>query len=309
MKSLTLSSPAKLNLFLKIVNKRADGFHNIETIFERIDLCDRIKIASNNTGEIRIRCKHPHVPTGAKNLVYKVAKQLLEDFDLSYGVDISIEKNIPVAAGLAGGSSNAATVLMGLNQLWQLNLSKQKLLYYARQIGSDVAFFLYDCSFALGTERGDKIKKLPVKTKLWHVIVVPRIQMFSWKVYGELRLRPQAVEAAGGSGRPKRSSNRGGTNLLTKVNDNANILIHHLRMGHKNGLGTLLQNDLQESIVRICPKLLKLKQRLNSFDTKGVLISGSGPSVFGITETRIQALEIQSQLLKRFKQVFVARTV
>ena len=90
---------------------------------------------------------------------------------------------------MAGGSSNAATALLGLNQIWKLSLGKSQLLSYAKKIGCDVAFFLYDASWALGTERGDQIKKLNIKTKLWHILVIPHIKMYSWKVYGGLKSR------------------------------------------------------------------------------------------------------------------------
>src|SRR6185436_451831 len=158
MKSITLQSPAKLNLYLKIVNKRPDGFHNLTTLFERIDLADEITLTSEASGRIRVSCDHPQVPTGPKNLVYKAAALLKQDFGIKQGVHITICKNIPVAAGLAGGSSNAATVLQGLNKLWNLKLTKTRLAAYAARIGSDVAFFLYDCSWALGTGRGEVIE-------------------------------------------------------------------------------------------------------------------------------------------------------
>ena len=141
MRRIRLSSPAKLNLFLKVLNKRPDGFHNISTVFERIDLSDEILLKLNPSGGIRIDCVHPQVPGGPKNLVYQAAKLLRDDFRVKEGVDIYIKKNIPVAAGLGGGSGNAATVLKGLNELWELRLSRPQLLSYARRLGSDVAFF------------------------------------------------------------------------------------------------------------------------------------------------------------------------
>ncbi len=284
MNSLSLKSPAKINLFLKVVNKRKDGFHNIETLFERISLHDEITFKLNNLGKIKIYCNNPHVPTGRKNLVYKVYEALKKDFDIIKGVYIHINKNIPVAAGLAGGSSNAATALLGLNKLFDLKLTRSKLLDYARSLGSDIGFFLYDKSWAVGTGKGDVIKPVDIETKLWHVLVVPCVKVYSSEVYSSFKMQ------------------------LTKVNDNVNILIHNLKKKDINKVGLLLENDLEESIIRICPKLLKLKERLKLFDTKGVMISGSGPSVFGVTKSQKAAENIAAILSKRFTRVYVVST-
>jgi len=167
MNSLILRSPAKLNLFLKVLNKRSDGYHNIVTLFERINLCDEISIKLIKEDSINIKCNNPHVPLGKKNIVNKVEATLKEDFSIKTGVDIKISKNIPVAAGLGGGSSNAASVLLGLNKLWNLKLDQKRLMSYARSVGSDVGFFVSNSSWALGEDRGDNIKNLRLKAKLW----------------------------------------------------------------------------------------------------------------------------------------------
>ena len=311
MSRLVLSSPAKLNLFLKVQNKRLDGYHNIVTVFERIDLADEIDFFSSLSTNINIKCDHPDVPVGPKNLVYKAAQLLQRELGVKQGVRIKIKKCIPVAAGLAGGSSNAATALLGLNHIWKLNLSRTKLIAYARKIGSDVAFFLHDTSFCIGTERGDRIKTLNIKTKLWHILVVPRIKMYSWKVYGGLKFPNSAVKKHF-SGAVLRASQRkrgGCTNVLTKINDNANILIRNLKKDNVLEVGRLLANDLEVEILRLSPRLKRLKERLKSLNAKGVMISGSGPSVFGLTMTKREAEAIRSVLSKRFAQVFVVKTL
>ena len=284
MRRLSLQSPAKVNLYLKVIHKRKDGFHNIVTLFERINLFDKIFLTINLTGDIRIKCNHPDVPTNNKNLVYKVAELLKNDFRVKAGVDIKIDKRIPVAAGLAGGSSNAATVLSGLNQLWSLKLNRDQLLTYARKVGSDVAFFLYDTSWALGTERGDKITPLNIPAQLWHILVVPRVKMYSRKVYGAVKLQ------------------------LTSRNDNVNILIHHLRKNDIFDLSHLIENDLESVIIRQAPQLLRLKEKLESLNTQGVMISGSGPAVFGLLPGKNEGMKVKSVLQKQFNQVYVVRT-
>ena len=285
MNEIILQSPAKLNLYLKTISKRPDGLHNIVTLFERIDLFDDISFCLKKNDSIKIFCDHPHVPIGPKNLVYKAAKMLKEDLKIKQGVEVRINKRIPVAAGLAGGSSNGATALLGLNKLWNLGLSKQQLLPYARRLGSDVAFFLHKCSWGLGTSRGDEIENLKLKAKLWHILVVPRIKIYSRDVYSRHKLQ------------------------LTKRNDNVNILIRNLSNGNILGIGSLLSNDLEKDVIELCPKLLGLMQKLKSFDSIGVMVSGSGPSVFGVTATKKEAEEIAKVLSKRFSQVFVVRTL
>ena len=281
---LTLLSPAKVNLFLKVVNKRPDGFHNIETLFERIDLCDELRFKPNQSGRILISCKHPHVPVGPKNLVYQVAMKLKNDFEMSKGADIHIDKKIPVAAGLASGSSNAACALLGLNEIWGLNLSRKRLISYARQIGSDVAFFLADCSFGLGTQKGDKITRISLRKKMWHVLVVPRVKVYSRVVYEGLKLQ------------------------LTKKNDDVNILIRNLRKNNINDVYALLRNDLEAVVMRFCPQVLRLKERLKLFDSQGFMVSGSGPSVYGLMESEQQARLVAKKIAKVYSQVFVVRT-
>ena len=189
MHRLTVHSPAKLNLVLDVLGKRPDGFHELRTIFERISLADQITLTRNKSGKIHIRCAHPHVPKGPGNLVFKAAEMLSRDFSVSEGLDIDIIKNIPVAAGLAGGSSNAAAVLSGLNRLWQLGLKMPELAGYASRLGSDVAFFLYDTSYGLGTGRGELIKPLDIRTKLWHVLVTPRVKIYTKDVFTRLKLK------------------------------------------------------------------------------------------------------------------------
>ena len=285
MRRIILQSPSKLNLLLKVMSKRADGYHNLETIFERIDLADDIELSLNRDGIIRVFCDDPGVPTDSNNLVYKAAFLLKEEFALNEGVDIRIHKRIPVAAGLAGGSSNAATTLLGLNQLWKLDLSQRELINYAQKIGSDVPFFVHDCSWALGIGRGDQIKRLAIKTKLWHILVVPPIAMYSKKVFEALILK------------------------LTKPDDDVNILTRSLRWSDIDAISSSLRNDLETTIVKLCPNLLKVKEELRALNIKGLAFSGSGPCLFGLTRTQQEAENLRVVLKKQYTQVFVVRTL
>jgi 4-diphosphocytidyl-2-C-methyl-D-erythritol kinase len=290
MKSLTLNSYAKLNLILKVLGKRPDGFHELKTIFERIDLHDTITL-KKIPAKIRIRCNHSHVPLGPKNLVYKIAQKLQNDFGIQEGVEITIVKRIPVAAGLAGGSSNAATVLQGLNRLWDLKLSHLQLMKYACAVGSDVAFFLYDTSYALGEGRGERIKALSIKTKLWHVLVTPRLKVYTKDVFSRLNARPV-----------------GATLKLTKKRDDVNIWLPFLGKSNLYSISAGLSNDLEPAILSLQPHLGRLKEKLIDAGAVGVCFSGSGPSVFALAESQKHALSIQAKFDKRFAQVFVVST-
>ncbi len=289
MKSLTFNSYAKLNLALNVLGKRPDGYHQLRTVFERIDLHDTITLRKISEG-IRIHCNHPHVPLGPKNLVYKIAQKLQNDFGIKEGVEITIKKRIPVAAGLAGGSSNAATVLQGLNQLWNLNLPQKKLIEYADALGSDVTFFLYDAPYALGEGRGEKIKALPIKTRLWHLLVTPRLKVYTRDVFVSLALK------------------QGGNLKLTKKKDDVNILLPFLRGGNLYSIGSSLSNDLEPAILSLKPHLGRLKDKFIDAGAVGVCFSGSGPSVFALAESQKHALNLRAKFDKRFTQVFVVST-
>ncbi|MEI7997898.1 MAG: 4-(cytidine 5'-diphospho)-2-C-methyl-D-erythritol kinase [Candidatus Omnitrophota bacterium] len=282
MKSLTLKSFAKLNLVLDVLGKRPDGFHQLRTIFERISLHDTIILKKST--QIRVKCSHPHVPLGPKNLVYKIAHRLRDDFRIQEGVEIVIEKRIPVAAGLAGGSSNAATVLQGLNRFWNLKLTKKQLVNYASAVGSDVAFFLYDAPYALGEGRGEQISVLPIKTKLWHVLVTPRVKVYTKDVFLSLNLK------------------------LTKKKDDVNILLPFLRENNLYSIGSSLSNDLELAILSLKPHLGCLKRKLLDAGAVSSCFSGSGPSIYALAKSQKHAESIRAHFDKRFTQVFVVST-
>jgi 4-diphosphocytidyl-2-C-methyl-D-erythritol kinase len=285
MDRLKVISPAKLNLVLDCLRKRPDGFHELRTIFERISLCDQITLARHKTKKITLSCSHPHVPKAKSNLAVKAAMLLAQDFSISEGLDINIIKNIPVAAGLAGGSSNAAAVLMGLNRLWKLGLGTSQLAAYAGRLGSDVAFFLYNTSYALGTGRGELIQPLDIRTKLWHVLVTPRVKIYTKEVFARLKLK------------------------LTNKKDNVNILLPFLRKGDLAGLAGALSNDLEPVLLSLRPDFIDLKYKLLAASATGVCFSGSGPSVFACVASQKHALSLRAKFDKRYTQVFVVSTL
>ena len=284
MKPFTLPSYAKLNLALRVVGRRPDGFHQLVTLFERIDLHDDISFAPAKEGEFSLRCNDKRVPCDERNLIGKAARILLDGEKVNKGARIVIRKRIPVAAGLAGGSSNAAAALLGLNRLWNLKLSSEKLLSYARMIGSDVAFFLYDVPFAVGTGRGEMIKPLAMKVRLWHFLVVPKAPLLTKDVYGHF------------------------ARSFTKPGSDVNIMLRSLEKNDPAGVGAGLFNDLEAPILALKPHLGKLKDRVSRQDVLGVSFSGSGPSVFAVTASENEANKLKKIFSKTYKQVFVVRT-
>ena len=288
---MKLKSYAKVNLFLQVLNKRPDNFHNLFTIFERIDLCDEIVLKPRRDNLIRIICKNPAVPVDETNLCYYAADLLRKKFKLNKGVDIVIKKNIPVGAGLGGGSGNAATVLMGLNKLWKLNISKEKLKGLGAKIGSDVAFFIYETPFAQGLGRGEKILPLSAlkKTKLWHVLLVPKLHVSTALIYRKFDLYSK----------------------LTPQKQSAKMLILALKKTHFSQVSENLFNSLEAITIRLYPKVQRAKFELEKLGVNSILMSGSGSAVFGIVTSKKEALFLYRKLAKNksLGRVFIARTV
>ena len=276
---MVIQSYAKVNLFLKVLNKRPDNYHNIESLFERINLCDKITIKNRQDNLIKITCDHPGVPVNGSNLCFKAAKLLQDEFGIEKGLDIGISKRIPVGAGLGGGSSNAASVLTGLNKLWKLNLSKAKLVKLASNLGSDVAFFVYDAHFAVANGRGEKIRVLDKlnKVRLWHILIVPKIHVSTPLIYSKFD------QFSG----------------LTKTASNVKILTSILVRSHLISNPGLLFNSLEQVTLKLYPEVRRVKKTLKAFGLENVLMSGSGGAVFGIVSSGEKA----AALVKRIKRV------
>jgi 4-diphosphocytidyl-2-C-methyl-D-erythritol kinase len=285
---LTLRSPAKVNLYLQVLRKRPDQYHDIRTLFERIDLCDTITLSSRQDTEIRFKCPDPRVPKDESNLCIRTARLLQERCRVQKGVEITLDKRIPVGAGLGGGSSNAATVFLGLNRLWKLGLTKETLVRLAKQIGCDIPFFIYDTPFALGNGRGDKIRVLKglKRAKFWHLLVVPRIHVSTPLIY-------KAWDAW--------STKKYDMARLTNTQLNANILLSALK---KRGLALsckLFCNSLEPVTTKLYPEVGRAKESLSALGIETVLMSGSGPTVFGIVPSEAKALSLGRKLKKQYK--------
>ena len=306
-----MRSPAKLNLYLKVLSKRKDGYHQIQTLFERVDLCDRITLRPAPRG-IRLICDSKQIPAGAANLAYRAAKALKDRFRVEKGVVIRIEKNIPVASGLGGGSSNAATVLLGLNRLWRLRLSRTKLMRLGAQLGSDVPFFLLNTPFALGRGRGHLLEKVgPAPAKLWHVIVKPPFGISTKEAYGNLK-----KSAIGPQQRAKQAAELTPPGLDVRMTAHsifspaADPSVFRRKRAPRRSVADLLYNSLELALNKRLKAVSGIKKELIRTGAQGALLSGSGSAVFGIYASRQRALMARRDLSKKHGnwRVFVAST-
>ena len=254
---LKFKTPAKVNLGLHIHGKREDGFHELETIFQMVSLFDDVELELLSSG-IKLECDTPGIPTDDTNLVCKAALLLRKSYQVEgKGVSIRLKKKIPFGAGVGGGSGNAAGVLMGLNRLWDLNIDREKLFTLAAELGSDVPFFLTS-PCALGKGRGERLKVLESCSKFQVLMVVPGFPIATSWVYQNLRLK------------------------LTKRPNNISILRKNLSLSDITSLGSQLYNDLESVVIQKFPEVKVVKDELWAWGALGVLLSGSGSTVFGI---------------------------
>ena len=294
---MVLNSYAKLNLYLEVLSLRKDNYHNIKTLFERICLCDKIILKPRRDKSIKVSCNNPDVPCDNTNLCYCSAKLLQGKFNVECGADIRIIKRIPVGAGLGGGSSNAACVLLGLNKLWKLGLSRKKLIQLGKQIGADVPFFIYNIPFALGEDRGDKIRPLKglFGVRLWHILVVPKIKVSTPLIYrkwDEFLAKKSTVSE------------------LTMPRYDVKILLSGLRKNELAERGELIFNSLQSVTAKLYPEVRRVKDKLASLGANSILMSGSGPAVFGVFSSRKEAVNLGRKLQKENNswRIFITRT-
>lgn len=281
-----MRSYAKLNLFLKVLRLRADGYHELDTLFERISLFDTVRLIPRRDTAILLECDSSELPRDPSlNLAYLAARLLQDTFKVKAGVRIEISKRIPVGAGLAGGSSNAASVLVGLNRLWRLGLSRDALSRLGARLGSDVPFFIHDTSFACGRGRGERIRRLNSLSgrRLWHVLVVPKIRVLTPDIYK-------------GWDKLVKKDARYRIAALTRPHCDVKILLLALRKNDPGLLQQALFNSLQEVSGSFYPQVLKAQQALTRLGIGPVLMSGSGPAVFGIVPTRKEAAAFYAKL-------------
>jgi len=267
---LHLESPAKVNLRLEILKKRKDGYHELRTVLQKIDLHDTIYFSLKKENGISIVTDHPDLPVGKRNLVYQAVQSILERSDYRGGVHVKIMKRIPLGAGLGGGSSNAAATLKALNQLLRMNLPEKELMGMGLRIGADIPFFFMEGS-AIGSGIGERLKEIEL-AGLWYVLIYPNFQVSTRWAYQNF--------------------------VLTKVRFRLNF---YRLLRTPEGIAHILRNDLEEVVSRQYPQIDIMKRIILGTGALGALMTGSGPTVFGVFSEEEDALEACQKVKKMVK--------
>lgn len=279
MNTITLDAPAKINLSLDVVKRKENGYHELSMIMQEIDLRDMLTITSFESLEsgesqrsIKITCNNSHVPLDNKNIVWRAVELLKDKYNINSNVEIHIEKRIPLSGGLAGGSTDAAATLKGLNELWKLNLTEEKLMELGVQLGADVPFFIKGGT-ALAEGIGEKLTSLHSFKDRLILIANPGFDVSTRDVYENLDL----------------------DNLLDRPN--MDCIVEDIEKGDTFSLSKNMKNVLESVTIKMHPEIDSIKKDMIDCGALGSLMSGSGASVFGIFET-IEELENCREILK-----------
>jgi 4-diphosphocytidyl-2-C-methyl-D-erythritol kinase len=268
MKTLRIEAPAKVNYRLDVLRKRPDGYHELRMVMQRIDLCDSIEITLSENPGIRVACGREGVPDGPGNIAWRAADLLLKLAERKPGIDIKITKRIPVAAGMGGGSSDGAAVLMGVNELLGLGLSEQRLMEIGVTLGADVPFFIFKRT-ALAEGIGERLSAIERVPAAWLAIVNPNIHVSTAWVYQNLQLTTGRNE-----------------NIIPRLYESIADIC------------AILSNDLESVTVKRHPIIAEIKEQLLRAGACGALMSGSGPTVFGVFESEAAARRAATDLAR-----------
>lgn len=285
--AIVVAAPAKLNLFLEILRKRPDGYHDLESLMVAVDLFDTLELRADTSGRTALTCDAPGVPTDGSNLVVKAAEALKAAAGRAdLGASIHLTKRVPTQAGLAGGSADAALALAGLNQIWNLGLTRGELAAIAASIGSDVAFFLTPpAGWCVG--RGEVVTPEPVGRPLDFVVVCPAVGLSTADVYRRL-VAPTAPV--------------GGNAVRAAV-----------RAGDPGAVGRSLFNRLEEPAFALSPVVEQVRERLAGVSPFGARMSGSGSAVFAVCRDRAEAGRVAAAYRRaepgQDSRVYVVRSV
>lgn len=277
------TAPAKINLTLDTLYKRDDGYHEVEMIMTTIDLSDRLSFEKRNDSRIVLKVDETFIPSDDRNLAYRAALLMKETYQIKQGVTITLEKNIPVAAGLAGGSSDAAATMRGMNRLFELNRSLDELSELSAAIGSDVPFCVYGTT-ALCKGRGEILEILPKTPSAWVIVAKPQAGLSTPEIYGGLDLsQPFPVHTE---------------QCLKAIEEN-----------DYDALCKSLSNRLEPVSMQLQPEIAKIKTNMLNNGADGALMSGSGPTVYGFAQRERQAHHIFNAVSGCCNDVYLVRTL
>jgi 4-diphosphocytidyl-2-C-methyl-D-erythritol kinase len=278
---LVLRTSAKVNLALEVLGRRSDGYHELSTVMQAVDLFDRLTM--EKAGTITLETSDAALATDDRNLVVRAARLLREASGVQAGARIVLDKRIPVAAGLGGGSSDAAATLWGLNRLWGLRWRRERLMALAVGLGMDVPFFLGP-GRALGTGRGEVLKPVPTLGGYAMVLVNPGVALSTQEVYGRV---PEGWRA-----KPE------GTKRMLEA----------LRTRNAVKIAAALTNHLERWVEPAMPVIGRMKAALLAAGALGAVMSGSGPTVFGVARSLDQARQIQRRVSRAGWSAWAVRT-
>jgi 4-diphosphocytidyl-2-C-methyl-D-erythritol kinase len=275
----TFLSPAKVNLLLKVLSKRPDGYHDILSIVDLVSLYDVIYMEDEPSGTVVVKDDKGVLPVGEKNTIYRAAMLLKEEYGISKGIRIFIEKHIPIGSGLGGPSSNAATTLKALAGVWEIAIEKDKLLSLGARVGADVPLFLHGRPCVM-TGIGEKVSSVALPP-LWYIIVYPDVVMSTPEVYSRVRI------------------------VLTKGENDIKL---RSKFDSAYDVSRILENDLENVGILMCPTIKNIKDRLIASGSLGALMSGSGSSVFGIFKGEEEAMKAVGSI-NDMGSVFLAHSI
>lgn len=279
----TIRSYAKINITLDVLRRREDGYHEVKMIMQTVSLYDKIRVCKLKE-DIRLRVNLSYLPTDSRNLAYKAAQLFFEKTGVQGGAEIQIEKHIPVAAGLAGGSGNAAAVLFALNELYHTELSQERLAEIGLEIGADVPYCIYGGTM-LAEGIGEKLKRLPQMPQCYIVLVKPQISVSTKKVYETLDMK-QVAEHPDTSG-----------------------VIRALEQKDIKEVSIRMFNVLQQVTEQMHPEIAEIRSRFMELGAEGTIMSGSGPTVFGVFEEKEAAERAYQVMQQRYQETFLAETI
>lgn len=281
--AITIKARAKVNLTLDVIGRRENGYHDVKMIMQQVDLYDLVTIRCIPESEIRLSCTDDFLPVDDKNIAYRAAVAMREKYDIPHGFEIHIEKNIPVSAGLAGGSTDAAAVIKGINRLCTLGLSEKIMMAIGFELGADVPFCIMEgCALAEGL--GEKLTPIRGFEHAWLVLVKPNFGVSTKEVYTELEYE------------------------TLKGHPDTDGMLKALETQSRHEIIDRVYNVLEEVTPRLYPGVLEAKRYLAGHGAEGVLMSGSGPTVFGFYKSYERAKNAQKKIKKHYSQSFVVTT-
>lgn len=280
MDEIKLRARAKINITLDAISKMENGYHQLEMIMQTVNLCDNVNIKKTNTGDIQLKSNLVWLPCDSRNLVYRAAEYMKNTYNIKEGLEIELVKNIPVAAGLAGGSSDCAATLVGINNLFRLNISQDELMKIGKDFGADVPYCILRGT-ALAQGIGEKLTVLPNFPNCYVLLAKPPISVSTGAVFGALNLEK------------------------VKKHPHTSTIIEYIEKGNLQGVADNMVNVLESVTCVKYPVIEEIKKTMLENGALGSMMSGSGPTVFGLFTSYKEGIHA----LKLIKQKFRTKEV